>query len=55
MENHVYYWPMYKKPWIHHQEETTSFYRINATLSIGQIGREKEKIIIIWKHHHCEV
>jgi hypothetical protein len=38
---------MQKKPWICHWKETTNFYGINATLPIGQIGREKEKTIII--------
>jgi hypothetical protein len=45
--------PMHKKPWICYWEETTSFYEINATLAVGQIGREREnnyylKILPLW-------
>jgi hypothetical protein len=29
--------------------------KLGATLPIGQIGREKEKIIITRRHYHCEV
>jgi hypothetical protein len=45
---------MHKKPRICHWEETTNFYGINATLLISEIGREKEKIIIIRRHYHFE-
>jgi hypothetical protein len=51
--NHVYSWPDAQDTLICHWEEITSFYDINATLPIGQI--EGEKIIITWKHYHCEV
>jgi hypothetical protein len=33
-------------------EETTSFYRVNATLLIDEIEGEKEKIIITRRHYH---
>jgi hypothetical protein len=46
--------PMHKKPLISCCEETTSFYGVNATLTIGEIKREKNKTVITRRHHHCE-
>jgi hypothetical protein len=47
---------MHKKPSIRHWEETTSFYGINTTLLVGQIGIEKEETVslcrcflMLWK------
>jgi hypothetical protein len=34
--------------------KTTCFYGVNATLLIGEIGREKEKTIITRRNYHCE-
>jgi hypothetical protein len=35
-------------------EETTTFYEVNAMLTIGEIGKEKKKTTITRRHYHCE-
>jgi hypothetical protein len=44
--------PMHKK--LLSLGETTSFYRIDATLAIGGIRREKEKTFITRRHQYCK-